>query len=245
MRNYTLLYFVENGTTHKSNIHNSTHFQMIPIEKYKYEFDMNLIHYTCIETITFMLESQLILLHLNDKNKYSTFDFFAFFISFIPISFCFEFVFDFFHYFAHRLLHHPYLYKYLHKKHHTFKHPIAITTFYQHPIDIVLTNTIPTVLALYVIPVSNIQFHFILVYKTFVEISGHCGKKLYPTSSFCQCIWLPKLLSVALYVEDHDLHHSLNNCNYAKRFSFWDKLFGTYKSTVSLPYVSKKNLSDE
>ena len=74
------------------------------------------------------------------------------------------------------------------------------------------------------------QFNLIITYKLFIEISGHIGKKIYPTSCFSQFMWLPKLLEIELYTEDHDLHHSMNNCNYSKRFSFWDKLFGTYKS---------------
>jgi sterol desaturase/sphingolipid hydroxylase (fatty acid hydroxylase superfamily) len=69
----------------------------------------------------------------------------------------------------------------------------------------------------------------IIVYKNFIEISGHSGKKLYPTSCFSQFKWLPQWLNIELYTEDHDLHHSLNNCNYGKRFSLWDKLFNTYK----------------
>ena len=48
-----------------------------------------------------------------------------------------------------------------------------------------------------------------------------------PTSSFPQCIWLPRLFNIELYTEDHDLHHSRNNCNYSKRFSLWDKIFKT------------------
>jgi sterol desaturase/sphingolipid hydroxylase (fatty acid hydroxylase superfamily) len=40
---------------------------------------------------------------------------------------------------------------------------------------------------------------------------------------------LPKWLNIELYCEDHDIHHSVNNCNYSKRFSLWDKVFGTFK----------------
>ena len=83
--------------------------------------------------------------------------------------------------------------------------------------------------------ISYTQFSFMVIYKNFVEISGHCGKQLHPTSSFSQCMWVPKMMNIELYAEDHDLHHSLHNCNYAKRFSLWDKLFWTYTS----PYMKK------
>jgi sterol desaturase/sphingolipid hydroxylase (fatty acid hydroxylase superfamily) len=71
-----------------------------------------------------------------------------------------------------------------------------------------------------------------LIYKIFLEISGHTNKKLFPNGSFPQFIWLPKLLNIQIFTEDHNLHHVLNNCNYGKRFSLWDKLFGTYKRNV-------------
>jgi sterol desaturase/sphingolipid hydroxylase (fatty acid hydroxylase superfamily) len=118
----------------------------------------------------------------------------------------------------------------MHKKHHKFKHPIAITTFYQDPLDLLITNSIPTTLSVLLTPqMTYVMFHCIIVYKNFIEISGHSGKKLYPASSFSQFMWLPKWFHIELYIEDHDNHHSLNNCNYSKRFSLWDKVFHTYK----------------
>jgi sterol desaturase/sphingolipid hydroxylase (fatty acid hydroxylase superfamily) len=150
---------------------------------------------------------------------------------FVPISFVFEILFDLFHYTTHRLLHSPYLYKYCHKTHHKFKHPTSIITFYQEPLDLIMTNSIPTLLTLTILAkyVSYRQFHMILIYKTFIEICGHCRKYATQLAVFLQFVWLPKWLHIELYTEDHDLHHSLNNCNYAKRFSLWDKVFHTYK----------------
>jgi sterol desaturase/sphingolipid hydroxylase (fatty acid hydroxylase superfamily) len=71
-----------------------------------------------------------------------------------------------------------------------------------------------------------------LSYKTFIEISGHSGKKLYPNGSFSQFIWLPRFFNISLYTEDHALHHSSNYCNYSKRFSLWDKQFETYNESI-------------
>lgn len=218
LRNYVLLQFIEFGTKNKVAISDDQK----PIESYKYEFHYNVITTTAVESISHII----ITTNMNDsKGLYIEL------LYFIPISFYFEIIFDFFHYFAHRLLHSKYLYKYLHKKHHKFNHPISIIAFYQEPFDLIITNSIPTLLSLSMVPnISYLQFNLIITYKNFVEISGHVGKKMFPTCSFRQFIWLPKLLEIELYTEDHDLHHSLNNCNYGKRFSLWDKLFGTYKS---------------
>jgi lathosterol oxidase len=194
-----------------------------PLESYKYEFHTNVLTTTAVETMTYLFIKTHIIDVDFSRPMYSEL------IYFIPLSFLFELIFDFFHYSTHRLLHHPYLYKFLHKKHHKFKHPIAITTFYQEPLDLIITNSLPTIATLLIVPqFTYVMFHFIIVYKNFIEISGHSGKKLYPNTSFSQFMWLPKWLHIELYSEEHDLHHSLNNCNYSKRFSIWDKAFNTY-----------------
>jgi sterol desaturase/sphingolipid hydroxylase (fatty acid hydroxylase superfamily) len=208
-RNYTLLQFIDYGTKNKPKINNN--ISEIPLEEYKHEFHFNVITTTTVETITHIfIRTKVINIYFSRNIYYEL-------IYFIPISFLFEVIFDFFHYFTHRLLHNKYLYKFLHKKHHKFKHPTAITTFYQDPIDLIITNSVPTVLSILMMPnLTYLMFHFIIVYKNFIEISGHSGKKMYPISSFSQFIWLPKALNIELYCEDHDNHHSLNNCNYSK-----------------------------
>jgi sterol desaturase/sphingolipid hydroxylase (fatty acid hydroxylase superfamily) len=229
VRNYLLLYFIESGTKNKPVISNIN----LPKEEYENEFDYNVITTTVMESFTHtIIQHSNIIYIFNNSYPYSYS--YSEIIYFIPISFCFEIIFDLFHYLGHRFLHNKYIYKYLHKKHHKFKHPKAITTFYQDPIDLIITNSIPTILTLCIIPnnsISYLQFNLITVYKNFIEISGHIGKKTHPTCCFSQFIWLPKLLNIELYAEDHDLHHSSNNCNYSKRFSLWDKLFGTYRSS--------------
>jgi sterol desaturase/sphingolipid hydroxylase (fatty acid hydroxylase superfamily) len=218
------LKLIEYGTKNKPMISNDP--LDVPQEEYINEFHINVLTSTAVESITHVIIKSTL---FASRSSYSSrLDL----LYFIPISFFFEIIFDLFHYIGHRTLHHNKIYKYLHKKHHKFKHPIAITTFYQDPLDLILTNSIPTFLAVFMISqVSHLQFHFIVVYKNFIEISGHSGKLSYPTSSFPQFIWLPKILNIELYTEDHDLHHSLNTCNYGKRFSLWDKAFTTYKTS--------------
>lgn len=221
-RNYGLLYFVNTMARNKEQISD-----VICQEEYKYEFDANVIASTLIETVSCRLISNYYV--FNEVSMYNDI------IYFIPISFIFELYFDFFHYIGHRSLHSKYLYKYLHKKHHKFKHTTPIITFYQDPIDIIVTNVFPMMLTLYIVPrISYWQYNIIVVYKTYGEICGHLSKRCYPTGSFCQFIWLPKLFNIELYTEEHDLHHSLNNCNFSKRFSLWDKLFGTFTPTPQL-----------
>ena len=220
-RNYLLLYFVNTLSKDKKLI--SDDMSIVLKEDYNYEFDIHLISTTTIETITHVI--------INTNYSFNTNNIIYDLVYFIPISFLFELMFDLFHYIGHRTLHSKYLYKYIHKKHHKFQHPTTIITFYQDPIDIIITNSLPIILTLSIIPkLSYFQFSLIIIYKTYGEICGHSGKKCYPTSSFGQFIWLPKLLNIELYTEEHDLHHSLNNCNYSKRFSLWDKVFGTFRS---------------
>jgi sterol desaturase/sphingolipid hydroxylase (fatty acid hydroxylase superfamily) len=210
-RNYALLHFIDYSTRHKPSIHAAA----LPIEAYKYEFHVNVITATAVETLT-----HLFIVDTAGPQSLS-----ADIIYFIPVSFIFELIFELFYYFTHRLLHSRHFYKYIHKKHHKFPHPIAITSFYQAPLDLLITNSVPTNLALVLFPyVSARQFVFITVYKKFIEISGHTGKLAQPTSAF-----LPHLLQLELYTEHHDLHHSRNNCNYGNQLSIWDHLFKTYQ----------------
>jgi len=227
IRNYILLNFIDYGTINKLKINNDE--LNLPMEEYKNEFHVNVITTTSIEAATYLFIKSNIIHSYFSENIYHDI------IYFIPYSFIYEVIFDFFHYMTHRLLHNKYIYKYLHKKHHKFKHPISIITFYQDPLDLMITNSIPTIFGILLFrKISYLQFNVILVYKNFIEISGHAGKIIHPTCSFTQFIWLPKLLHMELYTQDHDLHHSLNNCNYSKRFSLWDKLFGTYKCPNSI-----------
>jgi len=223
VRNFVLIYMIQNAVRNKDFI--TTISEPKP-EKYCGEFKANVVITAFIESISIFLIKQ----HLNLVRSN---DIFYDIVSLIPISFVFEIVFDLFHYITHRISHtNRYLYEYSHKKHHMHRYVEPILTFYQHPLDIVLTNIVPLILTLYILRpfhISLLQFSIMMVYKVFVEISGHHGKKTYPSSCFPQFMWLPKCLGIELYTEDHDAHHTKNNCNYAKRFSFWDKVFGTYK----------------
>jgi len=149
---------------------------------------------------------------------------------FIPKSFIFELILDFGHYWAHRIVHmSPILYRIVHKKHH-IHNLIDVNTSYSHNAsDYLITNMLPMLLSSYLIPMSKYQFTIQFVYKSLVEIGGHSGK-IQKTSSFPQCIWIPRFLGIELTNKDHNQHHINHLSNFSKRFSLWDKLFGTYEN---------------
>jgi len=162
------------------------------------------------------------------------------YLLFFPVMFLFEVIFDFFHYWTHRISHFGVLYKRIHKIHHRHQYPTPITTFYQHPVDLVLSNSIPSFIGLAIvmwgfgIQITYFQLALISCWKTVIEIGGHLGKKIAPASSFPQFVWLAKWLGWELYIEDHDLHHEKFTCNYSKRFGLWDRVFGTYMKSTAL-----------
>ena len=150
--------------------------------------------------------------------------------AFIPMSFAFNIIFDFFFYWGYRALHlshSPW-----HKIHHHHIHLKPSITFYQDPMDILLTISLPFLLTAQIVqtvyPLCSFELALLVTYKIFVELSGHAGRTSRPASSFPQFIWLPKLLGIELYSEDHNLHHTKPDCNYSKQFSIWDKTFGTF-----------------
>ena len=151
---------------------------------------------------------------------------------------CFEVAFDFFHYWTHRWCHESsYLYRKLHRVHHTQVYPTPLSTFAQHPLDLVLTNAVPMLLAIQLCTprMTVLQWHWLFAYKTYVEVAGHCGLVL-KGHSFPQFPWLHYVLpgGFCLRIKDHDYHHTHPTHNFAKRFRLWDHVFGTYRNPKKL-----------
>lgn len=153
-------------------------------------------------------------------------------MTFIPMSFLHMVIFDLMFYGTHRFLHQTHLP--WHKQHHEYTHLNPILTFYQDVFDIIATISIPFIISTSVIqtlyPLSLFEIALLCIYKSYIEICGHSGHVSYPASSFPQFFWLPKLLNIDLYSEDHALHHTEPGYNFSKQFSLWDKVFGTFKS---------------
>jgi len=205
LRNLSIVLFISYGTRNK---------EFISIHHKKEYIFIDYIYFILTSTSQFITER--FITH-SDSNSW-----------FVVRLFCFEIVLDFFHYISHRFLHT--FFKSIHKVHHHHPYPQILNTFYHHPLDLILVESIPTLIAFYFVPFSQFQTQLVLVYKDFIEISGHVGKQLSPSSSFPLCVWIPRFLGIELYTEDHDTHHSSGNCNYAKRFRLWDRLFGTLKN---------------
>ena len=250
LRNIFFIEFIQYHLKNKENIHPRFTKKEDYLETYPNEFALHIFSSTTVETITYLFIKHR-MPQFQTHNHLSTIIAITpkEILYFIPQSFLFELVFDFFHYWTHRMLHsNKFLYTHIHKKHHKFNYTIPILTFYHHPLDLVITNSIPQIITLCIFPsISLFQYNVILSYKTFIEISGHSGKKLYPIGSFSQFIWLPRFLHISLYTEDHALHHSSNFCNYSKRFSLWDKQFETYtesiQSRITDPEIEKQELT--
>jgi sterol desaturase/sphingolipid hydroxylase (fatty acid hydroxylase superfamily) len=191
---------------------------------YRYPSDVPYIHYmvqaAALEAVT------LPFIHTVSTNVPWTI------LTFIPISFLFEVIFDFFHYWSHRYLHQ--VSWSWHTDHHRHIHLRPQLTFHHHITDLVLSNVVPFMSTVWIFHVaasysfSLLEIALLISYKVFIEIAGHAGRSSNRTTSFPQCIWLPRALGIELHAEDHNLHHVRPLVNYSKRFTLWDRVFGTY-----------------
>jgi sterol desaturase/sphingolipid hydroxylase (fatty acid hydroxylase superfamily) len=207
-KNCALLLFIYNGTSKKKFITN----RVIKVTQSDIYYFLSS---TCIQSITEKFTERFAGLH---STKF-----------FVIYLFLFEIVLDFFHYTLHRFMHQKW-YRF-HKVHHRFTHPTILSTYCHHPVDLLLLESLPTITTLWIFKgvFSCFQMNLLFVYKSFIEISGHSGKHLAPSSCFPLCVWLPRILGIQLYTEDHELHHNCSTINFSKRFSLWDRVFGTYR----------------
>lgn len=148
-------------------------------------------------------------------------------VHFLWKSFVFELAFDFGHYWMHRSCHQSkWLYRLVHHTHHRYIQPTPLTTYSQSCLDLVVTNMLPFYFATFFVVFSALEWHWILAYKTYIEIAGHTGSLSSKSPSFPQ---FPLLGGLALTTRDHTNHHRFFTVNYSKRFRIWDQLFRTFK----------------
>lgn len=130
------------------------------------------------------------------------------------LEFC-EFVFmlllsDTMFYWSHRILHIPIVYRIVHKTHHEHTSPIAWSSFYVHPVELIVTW-----LFVFLVPALFVRVHEITftLYVTFLILSlvkSHCGVKIGRYSA-----------------AHHDAHHESARGNYGSDLGLWDFLCGT------------------
>ncbi|KAI9561411.1 hypothetical protein GHT06_012368 [Daphnia sinensis] len=131
-------------------------------------------------------------------------------------------------YYTHRLFHHRLIYKWTHKWHHEWTAPIALSSYYNHPLDHLIGNLLPSTLGL-----SLTNAHFFtswlwLTWATLRTLSDHSGYHVLPFPS-------PRR---------HDFHH----LKFTECFGVWgpmDYLHGTdtlFRASLLAPSeTAKKN----
>jgi sterol desaturase/sphingolipid hydroxylase (fatty acid hydroxylase superfamily) len=128
---------------------------------------------------------------------------------------------DFVFYWSHRILHLPFIYSAIHKQHHEYKDSISISSEYAHPLETILSNTLPTVAGYKML---GHRTHMVTVtlwvaLRIADTIDAHCG---YDFS------WSPfRLLPFSGESNYHNYHHTHNTGNYASFFTLWDTCCGT------------------
>ncbi|XP_029956550.1 fatty acid hydroxylase domain-containing protein 2 [Salarias fasciatus] len=113
-------------------------------------------------------------------------------------------------YYSHRVFHHPRLYKRFHKQHHEWTAPIGIVSIYAHPLEHVISNTLPVVIGPVLLGshlTTASTWYCLALVSTTISHSGY---------------HLPFLPSP----EYHDFHHlKFNQCFGV--FGVLDRLHGT------------------
>eukprot|EP00484_Ammonia_sp_Unknown_P016285 CAMPEP_0197058368 /NCGR_PEP_ID=MMETSP1384-20130603/106956_1 /TAXON_ID=29189 /ORGANISM="Ammonia sp." /LENGTH=219 /DNA_ID=CAMNT_0042493093 /DNA_START=363 /DNA_END=1022 /DNA_ORIENTATION=- len=164
--------------------------------------------------------------------------------------FVWEIWYDFGHYWGHRMAHHyKWLYDLGHCKHHENVCPDAWDGFNITLDDAILTNWIPHMFSLFITtklifrgrPFSLFEYHVLESYKAFVEVTGHVGVDfkghsfpMFPPLAYYTGIDI----GTAAY---HSLHHRYYTCNFTKRFTLWDRVFGTMR----VPPVFSKSVDEK
>lgn len=138
---------------------------------------------------------------------------------------------------AHRI---PLLWR-LHRTHHTDVDVDATTTLRQHPLDsLCLLGAMASVVVLAGLPPEAVMVHALLLFP--VSLFSH-GNWLLPAGVDRWLRWL--VITPAM----HRIHHSAwqpeTDSNFGGVFSWWDRLFGSYRQAPRDGYVAMRlGLSD-
>lgn len=128
-------------------------------------------------------------------------------------------------YVTHRLLHHPYLYSTFHKQHHDYHGTISIAAEYANPVEVLLSNVIPSlggILLFKAHPLILNVWLTIRLRETYQAHSGYC----YQGSLMDRM----GLMSTKNAIH-HDHHHTSNQGNFGSLYLDW--AFGTMDAFVA------------
>jgi sterol desaturase/sphingolipid hydroxylase (fatty acid hydroxylase superfamily) len=112
-------------------------------------------------------------------------------------------------YYSHRVLHLPSIYSKIHKVHHRFTAPVALAAQYAHPIEHLLSNTLPISIPPMVLRSHVVTFWVFLAVELLETTTVHSGYDF--------------LGGIA---KAHDAHHEKFRVNFGT-FGFLDWLHGT------------------
>lgn len=140
---------------------------------------------------------------------------------------------DFVQYFLHGLLHTKFLYQNVHKIHHEYNVVFAFAGIYAHPVETFFLG-IATFAPILILRPHMFTF-YLWVCLRWMDAAFEHSDYLIPGYKFL-ADWVPFYGGIAF----HTTHHAGFSCNYASRFTYLDKLFGTY----SHPRTDTVNESD-
>jgi sterol desaturase/sphingolipid hydroxylase (fatty acid hydroxylase superfamily) len=134
---------------------------------------------------------------------------------------------DFGFYWTHRLMHSKSIYKYWHKQHHEFTGTIGFAAEYAHPLEVIISNQIPTIGGVLLFgchPICVVIWIGMRLRQTYEAHSGYCFVGTFVNDY----LWLITAESAAF----HDHHHTSNQGNFGCNYT--DYLFGTMDHWVSV-----------
>ena len=127
-------------------------------------------------------------------------------------------------YWSHRLLHTPRLY-WIHKHHHQYTQTIGLTSQFVHPLEYVLSGTIPSTMGFQLLVLlCRVHYSTILIWVFYRLVQSYESHSGYTWS------WNTlALIPFSVGSDHHDFHHAMNTGNYGSVFLFWDGYCGTQK----------------
>ena len=113
-------------------------------------------------------------------------------------------------YWSHRILHIPIVYRIVHKTHHEHTSPIAWSSFYVHPVELIVTWVFVFLVPALFVRIHEVTFTLYVTTLILSLVKSHCGVKMGRYSA-----------------AHHDAHHESARGNYGSDLGVWDAICGT------------------